>query len=97
MSDTETEATPNPVGRPPIYQYERYADGAVYEMIRGRDTEAAVDSVRVCLHQGAKRRGFFLQSQQLDDVTLRFRFLPEKPQELGNIPKSKVKKGMVKR
>lgn len=92
MSDTK-----NPVGRPPVYQYDRYQDGNIYEMVSGRDTAATVDSVRVCLHQGAKRRGFFLQSQQIDDSTIRFRFLPEKPGDLASIPKSKVKKGMVKR
>jgi hypothetical protein len=87
----------NPVGRPPIYQYERYADGDVYEMVRGRDTAATVTSIRVALHQGAKRRGFYLQTSILDEDTIRFRFLPEKPKELAAVPKSKVKKGIVKR
>lgn len=85
------------IGRPPIYQYDRFEDGSVYEMVRGRDFSSTLESARMTLYQGAKRRGYYFQSVVMGDDRFRFRFLPEKPQDLTDVPKSKVKKGAIKR
>ena len=92
-----TTTRPSTPGRPPVYQYDRYADGSVYEMIVGRDTTSTIRTLRNTLRTAAERRGFYLQTQVLDDKTMRFRFLEQSPEDLASVPGNRVKKGMVSR